>query len=261
MAGVRKKRVLPVLPIVEDRADNEFILRWWTPLHDQIMREEIRLHQEPWVWSISKRIEQETAPEVLESWRADDPLCSRYAWYNILMNFAAARAHRLGLTKDQEVVIELAREPIVASAQQKSLGVARKSGARLQVTLDAWRNGLGEVLLRRLLAEDRAGNCLILGSASYYVQFAAGADDEGLYMEAVSNEYLPPESQLSNEQERTLVDMGLSINPASLNYSVYVLVDVPSAVFASSEVFSAVYRIGDDELLGVETFFGVPLEA
>ena len=40
-----------------------------------------------------------TSSVIIENWKASDPICSQYAWYNILMNFAVARAKELGLTK------------------------------------------------------------------------------------------------------------------------------------------------------------------
>jgi len=52
-----------------------------------------------WPWSIRDEIVKITPQVTIETWKKDDPLCGKYAWYNILMNFAIARAMQLGLTK------------------------------------------------------------------------------------------------------------------------------------------------------------------
>jgi hypothetical protein len=77
---------------------NSHILKWWTPAHDQLIVEQIEKTQWLWYWGITDEITKITSPEIIEAWQQEDPLCSKYAWYNILMYFAAARAQSLGLT-------------------------------------------------------------------------------------------------------------------------------------------------------------------
>ena len=79
--------------------ENPHILKWWSPSHDELLSKEIGKEQWVWYWGIIDKILAITPPETIEVWKAEDPLCSRYAWYNILMYFAASRAEKLGLIK------------------------------------------------------------------------------------------------------------------------------------------------------------------
>lgn len=79
-------------------SDNAYILSWWTPAHDALLAKLIADRQWSWYWSSTDEVVEITPPDVLESWKSRDPLCSRYAWYNVLMYFSASRAERLGLT-------------------------------------------------------------------------------------------------------------------------------------------------------------------
>lgn len=80
-------------------AKNDYILMWWTPAHDKLLAQQIKSKQWVWYWTISDEIVAITNPNVIENWKRQDPLCSRFAWYNILMRFAEARAAQLGLTR------------------------------------------------------------------------------------------------------------------------------------------------------------------
>lgn len=80
-------------------AENPNILAWWTPQHDKIIAQQIASWQWLWYWRIADAVIMSTPPEIINNWRLKDPLCTQYAWHNIMMNFAAARAERLGLTK------------------------------------------------------------------------------------------------------------------------------------------------------------------
>jgi len=79
--------------------ENPYILKWWTPSHDELLAKQIAGHQWMWYWGITDQIVAITPREIVDAWRAEDPLCSNYAWYNILMYFAASRAEKLELTK------------------------------------------------------------------------------------------------------------------------------------------------------------------
>ena len=79
-------------------AKNRYILKWWTHEHDKLLATQIAQWQWVWYWTITDEIVKSTPATTIESWEKIDPLCSKYAWYNILMNFAAARAEQLKLT-------------------------------------------------------------------------------------------------------------------------------------------------------------------
>lgn len=78
---------------------NPHILKWWTPAHDQLIANQIEKDQWIWYWGITDEIVAATPPETMQAWQQTDPLCSKYAWNNILLYFAASRAEVLGLTK------------------------------------------------------------------------------------------------------------------------------------------------------------------
>lgn len=63
------------------------------------MVKQIEKYQWLWYWGITEEIIAITPSEILDTWRQEDPLCSKYAWYNMLMYFAASRAQNLGFTK------------------------------------------------------------------------------------------------------------------------------------------------------------------
>lgn len=76
-----------------------FILKWWNSSLDEILINQISHWQWVWYWGITDEIVKNTASDTIEKWKESDPLCSTYAWYNVLMYFAATRAEQLGLTK------------------------------------------------------------------------------------------------------------------------------------------------------------------
>ena len=78
---------------------NPLVLRWWTPSHDELLSRQIEAEQWVWYVGIADEILAVTPSEVIEAWKTEDPLCSKYAWYNVLMFFAASRADQLGLTQ------------------------------------------------------------------------------------------------------------------------------------------------------------------
>lgn len=80
-------------------AKNKYILKWWTIDHDDLIVRHIEQEQWMWYWGISDSIVDITLEHVIEIWKSEDPKCSEYAWYNVLMYFAMARADVLGLTK------------------------------------------------------------------------------------------------------------------------------------------------------------------
>ncbi len=95
----RDRSAYEPLPGNPDYCENKHILSWWTDSHDHLLSKEIQEKQWSWYWCITDEIVSITSPEVIIAWRNADPLCSRYAWYNVLMNFAVSRAKSQGLTK------------------------------------------------------------------------------------------------------------------------------------------------------------------
>lgn len=79
------------------RCENPYILKWWTPEHDALIAKHIDEYE--WFWGHKLTDELVALAEKdVESWKSEDPLCRRWAWYNILLNFAVARAIKIGLT-------------------------------------------------------------------------------------------------------------------------------------------------------------------
>jgi len=77
-------------------AQNPHILGWWTTAHDLTITQAIDAWQ--WNWALSLDTVHLAPEGVLARWREQDPLCRQYAWYNVLMGFAEARAQVLNLT-------------------------------------------------------------------------------------------------------------------------------------------------------------------
>ena len=80
-------------------SENPFILKWWKKEHDEIIRNQIIEEHWNWAWGITEEITSITPKELIEQWKREDELCSKYAWYNVLMYFAVSRAKRLGFDK------------------------------------------------------------------------------------------------------------------------------------------------------------------
>ena len=78
---------------------NQHILNWWNSNHDGLLVAQIDCWQWVWYWTINDEIIKNTSPEIIGTWKEVDPLCKKYAWQSILMNFSAARAEQLGFTK------------------------------------------------------------------------------------------------------------------------------------------------------------------
>ena len=83
---------------------NRHILKWWTPEHDELLAVQIARWQWVWYWGITDGIVKATPSTTIESWKKTDPLCSKYAWNNILMYFAAAPLNNLDLQKQYDAL-------------------------------------------------------------------------------------------------------------------------------------------------------------
>ncbi len=88
----RDKPAYGLFKIEPHYAKNPYILKWWNPTLDELIITQISQWQWVWYWVITDEIVKITPSATIESWKKSDPLCSKYAWYNILMNFATARA-------------------------------------------------------------------------------------------------------------------------------------------------------------------------
>ena len=78
--------------------ENPLILKWWSPIHDQLLSDRISKDQWVWPWTITEKLVEITPSETIEKWVSEDPICAQYAWYNVLMYFAISRAEKLRLT-------------------------------------------------------------------------------------------------------------------------------------------------------------------
>ncbi|MBU2591410.1 MAG: hypothetical protein ABIJ24_04550 [Nitrospinota bacterium] len=95
----RDKPAYGLLKTEPHYSKNQNILKWWNSDLDKVLVSQILRWQWVWYWGITDEIVKHTTPEIIENWKKTDPLCSKYAWYNILMNFAATRAEQLDFTK------------------------------------------------------------------------------------------------------------------------------------------------------------------
>jgi len=95
----REKSAYGNFSVKRSYCKNPLILKWWTSTHDQLIVKQIEKEQWLWYWGITDEITKATSAEVIDTWQQEDPLCSKHAWYNVLMYFAASRAQVLGLTK------------------------------------------------------------------------------------------------------------------------------------------------------------------
>lgn len=86
--------------VVPSYENNEYIQSWWKPEYDELIKKEIKEWDWAWSWDISDILTKAVPSEVIEDWRNKDPLCEKYAWYNILMNFAVARANNRGFIQN-----------------------------------------------------------------------------------------------------------------------------------------------------------------
>lgn len=94
----REKSAYTIPLVGTDYAQNKFVLKWWTPAHDDLLVQQIKEKQWVWFWSITDKIKNITEHTIIDKWKNEDPICSQCAWYNVLMYFAISRAEYIGLT-------------------------------------------------------------------------------------------------------------------------------------------------------------------
>jgi hypothetical protein len=73
--------------------------------------------------------------------------------------------------------------------------------------------------LDRLMNEAGQDSYLIVEAGDVYVQFTPGREGKGVYCEAVSNEFLPPARQLTEEQIARLEELGFEPPNGTPNFS------------------------------------------
>lgn len=78
--------------------ENKFILEWWSSEHDELLLNLIKRDLWYWYSGVSFEIIKITPEDIINSWKEEDPLCSQYAWFNLLTHFARCHAEKLGLT-------------------------------------------------------------------------------------------------------------------------------------------------------------------
>lgn len=81
-------------------AENRHILKWWTTDHDALLAQLVAEKRWVWFWYATDGIVKLTDTKQIDTWKANDPLCKSYAWYNVLMYFAVARAQQLRITQN-----------------------------------------------------------------------------------------------------------------------------------------------------------------
>ena len=79
-----------------DAANNNHILSWWSPSHDDLLRRHIERDGWRW-WPSTSALSQITGEELFTRWQIDDPDCLSRSWADVLAAFARARAVQLGL--------------------------------------------------------------------------------------------------------------------------------------------------------------------
>lgn len=107
--GERMKRSWHLDP-PDEYARNRHILSWWKPEYDVILSELILEYGHGWHQRVTRELEERLPATEIAAWRAEDPLCEQYAYYNVLTNFAVARARTTGLedTLPEEATVECA---------------------------------------------------------------------------------------------------------------------------------------------------------
>ncbi len=85
-------------PVNPEYSKNPYILSWWSSEHDRLISTLIDDWQWDWPWHVTDGVMKITPSKTIEEWRAKDPICVSYAWYNVIMYFALARAQVQNLT-------------------------------------------------------------------------------------------------------------------------------------------------------------------
>jgi hypothetical protein len=95
----RDKSAYGLFKIEPQYAKNQYILKWWNSTHDELLASQISQWQWVWYATVINELVKITPSITIEAWKKSDPLCLKYAWENILRNFALARAEQQGFTK------------------------------------------------------------------------------------------------------------------------------------------------------------------
>ncbi|NCL76399.1 DUF2510 domain-containing protein [Rhodococcus sp. YH1] len=85
------------LQVPLEYAQNPHILKWWNREHDDVVRRVIAEHAWYYPWEVLDALTSVIPSATIEKWAAEDPVCSEYKWYGVLMYFAIARARSTGM--------------------------------------------------------------------------------------------------------------------------------------------------------------------
>lgn len=115
------------IPVHPEYALNPHILKWWEKKHDALLESEIRKMHWLWVWGIYTKVCDITDTAAINQWRIEDPKCSTYSWYNVLMYFCAARAHKMNyhhlIRKPELITCACCNQRFVEDAIQVSVAL------------------------------------------------------------------------------------------------------------------------------------------
>lgn len=81
-------------------AHNPKIRAWWTDGYDDLLGRLVAQFGWGWHQEALGPLLESIPDQTLKQWQEADPLCKQYAYYNVLLNFAVARAQKLGLEDD-----------------------------------------------------------------------------------------------------------------------------------------------------------------
>jgi hypothetical protein len=116
----RDKPSYDFYPISPEYSNNPYILSWWSSEHDKLVSSLIDEWQWDWPWHVTDEVKKITPSQTIEDWRAKDPMCRSYAWYNVIMFFALSRAQVQGLTakirKPHKKVCPLCNQEFIESS-------------------------------------------------------------------------------------------------------------------------------------------------
>jgi len=101
-------------------AENPYILSWWEDMHDAVVVDALEERRWYWPLEIADDLIAVTDIATLDAWRKDDRVCAEFAWYNVLMYFAVARANAEGWTRrlpaPAERLCRLCRKPFLETS-------------------------------------------------------------------------------------------------------------------------------------------------
>jgi hypothetical protein len=93
--GGGKQWFVDTISLPASFAENDFILLWWLPEYDDLIRRSLEEFQWDYCYIVCREL-KETVPEaVLAAWRSTDPACVGKPWEHVLDHFIQGRATQL----------------------------------------------------------------------------------------------------------------------------------------------------------------------